>query len=255
MRRYATVTPTTRSRCSTSVGAKMALLAHHLWGDDPFVVDIDPSGFERLTELGVTAVTADLARDELPYLAAFDAVFLCEVIEHLPIPGHVALARLRRTLRSDGVLLCTTPNLYRLRNLAYLAMGRPLFDHFDLPGSGGCGHVLEYSAEHPVLAVRARRLPRLRGRAVRHPAHAGAPHGSCAFSGSARRCTASPLSRLARGHRHRAVTLPAPFVVVDDVGSVACITSRCPPSRAARTATVEPHALAARSRTPRRSTR
>lgn len=148
LRRYAAIAPDHPIDVLEVGGGQLALLAHHLWGDDATVVDIDPSCFDRLTELGVTTVSCDLARDELPYLAAFDAVFLCEVIEHLPVPGHVALARLRRTLRADGFLVCTTPNLYRLRNLAYLAMGRPLFDHFDLPGTGGYGHVLEYSAEH-----------------------------------------------------------------------------------------------------------
>ena len=51
-------------------------------------------------------------------------------------------------LRPRGLLLCSTPNLYRLRNVVYLLRGRPLFDHFDLPGERGYGHVLEYSAEH-----------------------------------------------------------------------------------------------------------
>ena len=78
----------------------------------------------------------------------FDAIFFSEVIEHLPVPGHVALSRLRALLRPGGLLLCSTPNLYRPRNLVYLIRGQPLFDHFDLPGVRGYGHVLEYSAEH-----------------------------------------------------------------------------------------------------------
>ena len=148
LRRYAATAPDHPIDVLEVGGGQLALLAHHLWGDDATVVDVEPSAFARLSALGVTTVQCDLARDELPYLASFDAVFLCEVIEHLPIPGHVALARLRRTLRVDGVLVCTTPNLYRLRNIAHLVMGRPLFDHFDLPGTGTFGHVLEYSAEH-----------------------------------------------------------------------------------------------------------
>ena len=30
----------------------------------------------------------------------------------------------------------------------YLIRGQQMFDHFDLPGERGYGHVLEYSAEH-----------------------------------------------------------------------------------------------------------
>lgn len=62
--------------------------------------------------------------------------------------AQVVLARLRSLLRPGGVLLCTTPNLYRLRDIAYLIRGQQMFDYFDLPGERGYGHVLEYSAEH-----------------------------------------------------------------------------------------------------------
>ena len=64
------------------------------------------------------------------------------------MPGHVALRRLRAILCPGGLLLCSTPNLYRLRNIVYLVRGRALFDRFDLPGVRGYGRVLEYSAEH-----------------------------------------------------------------------------------------------------------
>jgi hypothetical protein len=66
----------------------------------------------------------------------------------LPVPGHVALGRLRALLRPGSLLLCSTPNLHHLRNIVCLARGRQLFDHFDLPGVRSYGPVVDYSAEH-----------------------------------------------------------------------------------------------------------
>ena len=100
----------------------------------------------------------DLALEDAPTDRRFDAIFFSEVIEHLPVPGHIALRRLRTLLRSGGLLFCSTPNLYRLRNIVYLIRGRPLFDHFELPGERGYGHVLEDSAEHLAWQVPAGRL-------------------------------------------------------------------------------------------------
>ena len=81
------------------------------------------------------------------------------MIEHLPVPGHIALRRLRMLLRPGGVPLRSTPNLYRLRNVVYLLRGRQLFDHFDLPEVRGYGHVLEYSAEHLSWQLRRAGFP------------------------------------------------------------------------------------------------
>jgi len=81
--------------------------------------------------------------------AKFDFVFFSEVIEHLPIPGYIVLERLRKVLRASGVIICTTPNLYRLRNMLYMALGRPIFDYFRYPDDDtALSHVLEYSRDH-----------------------------------------------------------------------------------------------------------
>ena len=119
-----------------------------LWNDRGCLADIDDSCFAGLRAHGIDAFQWNLALEDPPEGRRFDAIFFSEVIEHLPVPGHIALGRLRKLLRPGGLLLCSTPNLYRLRNAFYLLTGHPLFDHFDLPGTGGVGHVLEYSAEH-----------------------------------------------------------------------------------------------------------
>lgn len=129
-------------------GGQLAALAHHLWGDNATVADLSEACFATLRGQGVSAFRHNLASDDLPAEHSYDAILLSEVIEHLPVPGHVALRRLRQALRPGGRLICSTPNLYRLRNVVFLALGRPIFDHFDMPSDNGAGHVLEYSAEH-----------------------------------------------------------------------------------------------------------
>ncbi|SNS67310.1 Methyltransferase domain-containing protein [Geodermatophilus saharensis] len=139
-------------------GGQLAFMAHHLWGDRTVVADVSRTCFPTLASAGIPCLRWNLAKDDGPdpvedadrgtVDGPFDVVLCSEVLEHLPVPGHVALARLRRRLRPGGLLLLTTPNLYRLRNVVFLATGRPLFDVFDTPSDDGFGHVLEYSREH-----------------------------------------------------------------------------------------------------------
>ena len=129
-------------------GGQLAYLALALWEDSGCVADLEDSCFADLRAHGIDAFQWNLALEDPPHGRKFDAIFFSEVIEHLPVPGYVALSRLRALLRPGGLLLCSTPTLHRPRNVVYLIRGQPLFDHFDLPGVRGYGHVLEYSAEH-----------------------------------------------------------------------------------------------------------
>ncbi len=148
LRRFAEMAPAHDVDVLDIGGGQLAYLAAALWGDQGCVADIEESCFADLRARGIDAFQWNLALEEPPTDRRFDAIFFSEVIEHLPIPGHIALRRLRKLLQPRGLLLCSTPNLYRLRNVVYLLRGRPLFDHFDLPEERGYGHVLEYSAEH-----------------------------------------------------------------------------------------------------------
>jgi SAM-dependent methyltransferase len=148
LRRFAERAPGRRLDVLDIGGGQLAFLAAALWKDRACVADVDDSGFAGLRALGVETFQWNVASDDPPTDRRFDAIFFSEVLAHLPVPGHVALRRLRTLLRPGGLLLCSTPNLFRPRNVVYLLRGQPLFDHFDVPEVRSYGPVIDYSAEH-----------------------------------------------------------------------------------------------------------
>jgi 2-polyprenyl-3-methyl-5-hydroxy-6-metoxy-1,4-benzoquinol methylase len=148
LQKYAQVAGIPPARVLDIGGGQHALLANLLWGDRATLADIAGPHFDYLRQQGVQVVEWNLCTSEQPFVAEFDAIFFSEVIEHLPIPGHVVLERLRIALRPGGVIICTTPNLYRLRNVVYLALGKQMYDYFRMPTDRSLGHILEYSQDH-----------------------------------------------------------------------------------------------------------
>ena len=130
-------------------GGQMALLSHHLYGDDCTVGDVNEAFNSTLLEHGIRFVKCDLLRDDLPFDHELDVVVLLEVIEHMPVPLHQILEKVRRWMKPGGYLFCTTPNLYRLRNVIRLALGLRVFDFFFIPEeSKSIGHPFEYYDAH-----------------------------------------------------------------------------------------------------------
>jgi SAM-dependent methyltransferase len=131
-------------------GGQIALLAQHLFGDEGTTGDVSEAYARPIASQGLGFVVCDLVHDDLPqHRDHFDAVILCEVIEHMPIPPHIVLEKVRTWLKPGGALLLTTPNLYRLRNALRLFLGMRVFCNWYYPPRGkGLGHPLEYSAEH-----------------------------------------------------------------------------------------------------------
>lgn len=149
MRRFAALAPPHPIDVLDIGGGQLALLCMKLWGDRATVSDLPGPHMTYMVEQGVQAVFWNLLKDEAPSLTKYDFIFFIEVIEHLPIPGHIVLERLARVLRPGGTLMCTTPNLYRLRNVLFMALGRDIFDNFQYPdGDQALSHVLEYSRDH-----------------------------------------------------------------------------------------------------------
>jgi SAM-dependent methyltransferase len=129
-------------------GGQLALLAKTLWKDRAWVADLPGQPqLAYLEPLGVEPLIWNLCSQDQPTTERFDFIFFSEVIEHLPIPGHVVLERLRLALRPGGTVICSTPNLYRPRNIVHLALGLPIFDNMQVPGADSLGHVIEYSRD------------------------------------------------------------------------------------------------------------
>jgi SAM-dependent methyltransferase len=131
-------------------GGQFAILAAKLFGDKATVGDIGDTFRAPADEAGVSFTVCNLLDDDPPsFKSAFDVVVLAEVIEHLPVPPYLILSKVRGWLKSGGVLLLTTPNLFRLRNIVRMMRGRDPFDTFMLPRAGvSLGHQTEYSAQH-----------------------------------------------------------------------------------------------------------
>jgi SAM-dependent methyltransferase len=130
-------------------GGQHALLVHALFADRATVADLPGPHLDYLSSQGVSTVHWDLLTDEQPFRDAFDRIFLCEVMAHIPVPPYQYLDRLRVALRPGGVLLVSTPNLHRLRNIALLLAGREPFGPFaaSQPGTWR-GNFLDFSASH-----------------------------------------------------------------------------------------------------------
>ena len=130
-------------------GGSLAIIAVKLWNDRGVVADLPGPHLDHLASYGVEIIQWNICTSDPPFEAKFDCVFFSEVIEHLPIPGYLVLRRLAKALRPGGVLICTTPNLYRLRNVVYMALGHRIFDYFQYPDEDiSLGHVLEYGRDH-----------------------------------------------------------------------------------------------------------
>jgi SAM-dependent methyltransferase len=149
IRRFAALVPPHPIDVLDVGGGQLALMALKLWNDRGVVADLPGPHLDYIAGHGVEAVHWNLCKTDAPFDRKFDFIFFSEVIEHLPIPGYMVLERLRKILRPGGVIICTTPNLYRLRNVVYMAMGINIFDYFRYPDEDiALLHVLEYSRDH-----------------------------------------------------------------------------------------------------------
>src|SRR5215467_5667515 len=129
-------------------GGSLALLCNKLWGDRACVADLDGAHLKYMRSQGVETVQWNLCKSEQPFWEKFDFIFFSEVIEHLPLPGHIVLERLRKALKPGGIIICTTPNFYRLRNVVFIILGLKIHDYFRVPENESLEHVIEYSRDH-----------------------------------------------------------------------------------------------------------
>jgi 2-polyprenyl-3-methyl-5-hydroxy-6-metoxy-1,4-benzoquinol methylase len=103
-------------------------VAYQELGHEVVGLDLDPHRGSRVIENhNLDIRQANINHDQFPLDDdSFDIVVFSEVIEHLFRPLH-ALREIHRVLCSEGALIITTPNLYRLSNIVRFLSG----DGFD----------------------------------------------------------------------------------------------------------------------------
>lgn len=92
----------------------------------------------------------NIESDRFPYPdGSFDAVLLCEILEHLTADPTWVLSEIHRVLRPGGHVLITTPNMLRWEHLRDLALGKNINDHYSGYGIYG-RHNREYAPDEVV---------------------------------------------------------------------------------------------------------
>lgn len=114
-------------------------------------VDIDPSRqHEFIQSVGLEIVRCNIEQEQLPFGDnSFQYIIFNEIFEHLRINPIRTLREINRVLHPEGMLVLSTPNLYSVRNIVHLLLGRgfdnPYSEFNKLETIGHMGHVREYS--------------------------------------------------------------------------------------------------------------
>ncbi|MFZ0892636.1 MAG: class I SAM-dependent methyltransferase [Thermoplasmata archaeon] len=136
-------------------------------------IEWTPAQHEALRRFGVEAtLPVDLSRPgalgSLP--TDFDIVLFVEVLEHLLVNPLLLFREIYDHLTPDGRLFLTTPNQARLGNRLRLVRGRSIKERgrFPTDGTGGYGHVMEYTADELRTLLTSESFLRERSCVVQH---------------------------------------------------------------------------------------
>jgi 2-polyprenyl-3-methyl-5-hydroxy-6-metoxy-1,4-benzoquinol methylase len=136
-------------------------------------IEWNPTQQAALQRFGVeSAQTLDLASSGalrgLP--TDFDVVLFVEVLEHLLGNPLLLFREIYDHLAPEGRLFLTTPNQARLRNRLRLLRGRSIKEpgRFPTDGTGGYGHVMEYTEDELDVLLASESFVRERGGVVQH---------------------------------------------------------------------------------------
>ena len=89
-------------------------------------------------------INHNVETDDIPFDKEFDVVLFCEVLEHLISNPMQALLRIKKSLKKDGILILTTPNVNRLENISKMISGANIYDPYSGYGIYG-RHNREYN--------------------------------------------------------------------------------------------------------------
>lgn len=127
-------------------GGQMALLTSELFGFAPSVGDVVETARADIESQGVGFQRINLLDAEYHTTERFDLVTLLEVIEHIPQPPYIVFQKLRSVLKPRGLLLMTTPNGFRVRNILRMIANKEVLDKYQYPeGDAPLGHQHEYT--------------------------------------------------------------------------------------------------------------
>jgi 2-polyprenyl-3-methyl-5-hydroxy-6-metoxy-1,4-benzoquinol methylase len=73
-------------------------------------LDISETCIKKAKKVGVNAVVCDLETEDFPFKEKFDVILVAEMLEHV-IDTDTFLKKISKSLKSDGILVLTTPNL------------------------------------------------------------------------------------------------------------------------------------------------
>jgi len=128
--------------------ALLKLLGYSVTG-----LDLNPNRAKEFIEkYNLTVIKCDIENEKIPFEDnKFDFIIFNEIFEHLRINPIFALKELNRVLKSNGIMMLTTPNLYSIiKIIAYLS-GRGFNDPYTefekLYTLGHIGHIREYSTK------------------------------------------------------------------------------------------------------------
>lgn len=127
-------------------GGQMALLTRDLLGFRSSVGDIVETARADVESQGMGFQRINLMDAEYHATERFDLVTMLEVIEHIPQPPYIVFEKLRAVLKPGGLLLMTTPNGFRVRNILRMIANKEVLDTYRYPeGDSPLGHQHEYT--------------------------------------------------------------------------------------------------------------
>jgi 2-polyprenyl-3-methyl-5-hydroxy-6-metoxy-1,4-benzoquinol methylase len=131
--------------CELGPGGVGLAVKHELGAE---VVGYDYSDWSRdmCDRIGIEWRQVDLHQRGFDIGGPYDAILMCEVIEHLARWPAEILGELREALAPGGVLMVTTQNLHRLAQRVRMLRGRPLFAAY-VPEQLVMAHLREYTPE------------------------------------------------------------------------------------------------------------
>ncbi len=96
-------------------------------------------------------INTNIEVDDIPYGEKFDVILFCEVLEHLTSDPVGTILRIKKSLKEDGTLILTTPNVNRLENVLRMISGSNIYDPYSGYGIYG-RHNREYN-KHEIFML------------------------------------------------------------------------------------------------------